>query len=202
MPPSELESVLQQAIGGDVDALERLFDEYEDALLAYVDRHLPNELRSSTDPDDILQDTYYRACQTIRSFTPEGEDCVHRWLVTIARTRMIEVLRLSRSRKRGNGGAANNREETEVIVLLEDLALYRRTPSQSAASHELLAAVEQSVHRLPPAYREVVTYRYLEGLTVGDTAARMRRTDDAIHWLSCRALDALRIDLRSASLFT
>jgi RNA polymerase sigma-70 factor, ECF subfamily len=193
--------VLQRAIGGDVDALEQLFDEHEDRLLAYVVRHLPLDLRSSTDPDDILQDTYYRACQAIRGFIPEGEECVYRWLVTIARKRMVELLRLYRSRYRVDPRGVQDSDDAEVISLLAQLVVYRRTPSQSAASHELLAAVEQSVHRLPPVYREVVTCRYLEGLTVVDTAARMRRTGDAIHWLCYRALRALRTELRSASLF-
>ncbi|MFI5380487.1 MAG: RNA polymerase sigma factor [Tepidisphaerales bacterium] len=192
-------AALTRAIAGDAEALQEVLAAHHAQLLAYVTKHFPAEVRNIVDPQDIVQDTCFEACRLIGKFRPDGEDSTFRWLITIARHRMVHLLRIQRSRQgKGDEGCQG---DAPIVAALSELALYRRTPSRSAASHEFLAAVEQSIARLPPAYRQVVTLRHLEGLSVEETAVRMNRTPDAVYWLCSRALQAIRLDLRSASFF-
>jgi RNA polymerase sigma factor (sigma-70 family) len=187
-------------------SLQLLFHTERARLLEYVRRHLPAELAGVIDVQDVLQDTYINAFRRMGQFSPGGDSSsVFRWLVTIARHRIAELLRLQRTAKRGGRrsaadlGAAD--DDDSLIQTLAQLAVYQRTPSRSAAAHEFMAAVEESLRRLPGAYRDAVNLRYVQGLTPGEIASKIGRSERAVHMLCNRGLKAVRLDLRSASLF-
>lgn len=187
-------------------AVELALSQQSDKLLAYLERHLPQELRPTIEPADVLQDTYFDAFRRIAEFRWEEADSVYRWLVTIARNRVIDLVRMKRALKRGGGHGAGrdllaDGGEDSVVAMLAELAVYRRTPSRSAAARELTVAVERSVGRLPEIYGEVIRLRYLEGLPVEETARRMGRSPGAIKQLCNRAYKALRVEMKSASMY-
>ncbi|HYE17374.1 MAG TPA: sigma-70 family RNA polymerase sigma factor [Tepidisphaeraceae bacterium] len=188
--------LLRRAMAGDGRALERLMEIVEPQLTAYVARHLPTDLRAQLDPPDVAQDVYVEAFRHFGDFRPDGNpDAFARWVLTIARHRLINVVAALRAAKRG-GGARTLRDGSEdgggVVRLLEQLAAQRRTPSQSAAAHEDVRRLEQCIADLPEDYRRAVTLRHLEGLAVADVARAMDRTPGAVHMLCSRGLRALR----------
>lgn len=189
--------MIERAIAGESDALAAILRAQTPRLLPYIQRHFPTELDGSVEPADVLQDVYFESCRLIRGFKPRGEDCVYRWLVTIARHRMVDLLRVHRTRVK-LGRAWTDTTGDPVANLLEELAVYRRTPSRSAASHEMMRAIEEAIGRLSPEYRQAVTLRHIQGLSVAETASQMGRTEEAVYWLTCRALQALRADLQSS----
>lgn len=169
-------------------------------VLTYVERHLPNRLSSLIDSQDVLQDTYFEAFCRITQFVPSDNTSVYRWLVTIARNRIAILIRSEQALKRG--GSANRADPGgSIVAMLAELAVYHRTPSKSTAAHELMVAVEQSLNRLPDDLRTAVRYRYVEGLSPAEIAARMGRTVRAVHQLCYRGIQQVRLDLRSASVF-
>jgi RNA polymerase sigma factor (sigma-70 family) len=180
-------------------------------LLSYIKRHLPSELAGWFEPQDILQDTYFEAFRRIGQFTPTESSSAFRWLVTIARHRIAELMRMKRTAKRGGGRSrvaersATHRpsagESDSVVALLSDLAVHRKTPSRSAAGHEFMRALEQAMARLPADLGRALRLRYIEGMSPGEIAVRMGRSERAVHMLCNRALKAVRLELRSASLF-
>jgi DNA-directed RNA polymerase specialized sigma24 family protein len=91
------------------------------------------------------------------------------------------------------------KDESSVLAAIERLVVYHRTPSGSAVAHEFISTIERSLYQLVPAYREVITCRFIEGLTVDQTARRMCKENDQVYVLSSRALGALREQLCSAS---
>jgi RNA polymerase sigma-70 factor (ECF subfamily) len=114
---------------------------------------------------------------------------------------------MKRAQKRGGRDGARNVlqdgafGEDSVVAMLAELAVYRRTPSRSAVVHELMGAIESAVERLPETYREVIRLRYMEGLSVEQTAERTDRTPGSIKQLCHRAYKLLRIEMRSASIY-
>jgi RNA polymerase sigma-70 factor (ECF subfamily) len=193
---------------GDPRAFEALVGQESQKLLAYLQRHLPQELRPGIEPADVLQDTYFEAFRSFEDFRWDGADSVYRWLVTIARNRVIDLVRMKRALKRGGGEGGGRQVATDgafgqdsIVAMLTELAVYRRTPSRSAVRREIIAAVERSVDRLPVTYRDVIRLRYLEGLPIDETAERMGRTPGAIKQLCKRAYKALRVEMRSASMY-
>jgi RNA polymerase sigma-70 factor (ECF subfamily) len=144
-----------------------------------------------------------RAISSIGAFEPVGTDPFHKWLVAMSRCVLADRLRKLRSLKRGGnlrievpGGSADS-----VARLLEELSVYSRTPSNSAASHELMAYIRRTIERLSADHREVLNLRYMSGLDVKETAQKMGRTEPAVVMLTSRALKSLREQLRSLSLY-
>lgn len=196
------ESTSQSA--ADAIALKRLLIAHTDQLLSYVTRHLPANLRQLIEPQDILQDTFFEAFQRFSEFVATDEKAAYRWLLTIARNRLIDQIRMQRAAKRGGNRLHLAEEEVRhlsVVGLLQDLAAHNRTPSQSASRRELVVILGQSLHALKPDYREVVRLRYIEGLSLSETAAQMKKTENSAQKLCGRALAALRTELKTASCY-
>jgi RNA polymerase sigma factor (sigma-70 family) len=189
----------------DLASLRRLLMAQSDQLSGYLARHLPPGMRRFIEPRDILQDVFFEAFQRLPEFSPADDEASSRWLMTIARNRLVDLIRMHKSAKRGGGGAIGLGDEElrhiSVVLLLKDLAVHYRTPSRSASRREVIAMIEQSMRLLRPEYREAVELRFLMGLSLKETAIQMKRTEDSAQKLCGRALDALRTEMRSASLY-
>ena len=187
----------------DPRAAQMLLFSEQPRVLAYIERHLPAAVAALIQPVDVLQDVYIEAFRRMDSFTRHDETSVHRWLITIARAQIAMLLRRHRAKKRGGAaGTLNVSQATDsLVLLLDDLAVSRHTPSRSAAGHELRAALEGALARLNAGYAQAIRLRYIDGLTAPEAAAKMGKTVAAVHMLCQRGLQAVRLDLRSASLF-
>jgi RNA polymerase sigma-70 factor (subfamily 1) len=201
-------SLISKAVAGNLAAMEVLLHRHRKPLIAYVRQHFPEALRFSTEPDDIVQDVWLRAIRNFSVFRGNTFRMVYGWLVAIARTVIADQLKSFRAAKRkgtrhllddvvvdGSG------EDSSIIRLLKEMALYQRTPSKSAASHELMAALDGAISRLPADQAEAVRLRYLTGLEIQEIADKMRRTVPSVWMLCNRALKSLRWEMRSVSLY-
>ena len=177
--------------------LQGILQENAPRLLAYLDRHMPPGLRRLVEPQDVLQDVFFEAFVRIHEFQPHGDDAHHRWLVTIARHKILNLLRAQRAVKRG-GRLQSANDSSRIIDMLEQLAVYTRTPSQSAISHEVAKAVQQSLNSLKPQYRQVLQCRYFDGLSIQQTSAFLHKTEGAVTMLCSRALNELKDLILSA----
>lgn len=197
------EDLIQDALAGDAIAMQALLHSNRARLLEYVQRHLPQQVRSFLEPEDVLQDTFIEAIRRLKEFSPTSTEHVTRWLMTIARHKMIDLYRAHQAAKRGGARKVDAEQQSDggVIALLETLAIYHRTPSRSAAAHELAAALDRSINRLPPDYRQAIRLRHVEGIAAKDAASRMNRTEGAFHLLCNRGLKQLRATMRSESLY-
>jgi len=194
-------NLISQAVGGDLVAMELLLHSYHSRLLAYIQSKFPAELGGTLEPQDIGQDTWLRAVRAIRSFNPQGSDAFYRWLVAIARNLMTDQLRHAiRVRSVGTLPLLDP-ADSSMAQLLNDLAVYSRTPSRSATNHELLEALNIALDRLRPEQAEALRLRHLDGLAISEVAARMKRTEGSVLMLCNRALKSLRWEMRSVSLY-
>jgi RNA polymerase sigma-70 factor (subfamily 1) len=182
-------------------ALQRLVHTHASELAAYVGRMTPPDLKRLVDPQDVVQDTYFEAFQRLGQFTADNADAALRWLKTIARHRLTDVMRKHNAAKRDHRRTTEQVTHGSVVDLLHELAVYRRTPSKSAVARELLRTLESSIDRLSTDYRHVVNYRYIDGLSYKEAGERMNRTEDATRMLAGRALQALRVEMGSESRF-
>jgi RNA polymerase sigma factor (sigma-70 family) len=183
--------------------LFRLLNNTRAKVLAYVSRQIPQDLRHLLEPEDIFQGVCCRASgQMGGRAIPEDPDAALRWIMTVARNFLIDRVRELRAQKRG-GGLLTEVEirHGSVVAMLQDLALYSRTPSASAAAHEFLQLVEQGVGRLATDQQSAVRLQYIEGLSLAEAAIKMCRTEGAIRKLCERGLAQLRVDLRTASMY-
>ena len=167
-------------------------------LVAYVGRHLPAWLASVVDPADVVQDVYLEAMRRSTEFQPADADHTRRWLMTIARNRLVDLIRHHGAAKRGGQvSVVSAAPDASTVGLLAEVAIYDRTPSKSAAAHEIAALIHRSIADLPADYAQVLRLRYLDGLSGKAVAAELSRTEGAVHVLCHRAVEALRLRLRS-----
>lgn len=201
-PPAVDPTWIARAAVGDPRALERVLPFFRDNLLAFVTRLMPPGLRPVLDPQDVVHDTCMEAFRRIGEFKAADPAAVQRWLFTIARHRVIDLVRTHRRIKRGGGRlAVDLGDDAGVARLLGELAVYERTPSRSAMRHELRLALEQSIGRLAAPLRDAVRLRHMTGLSFKEVAVKMDRTERAVQQLCTRALRELREELRSASVY-
>jgi RNA polymerase sigma-70 factor (subfamily 1) len=191
------EELVSVAAGGDLLALEQLLRVERPRVLQYIHRHFPAELKRVLEPQDVLQDTLFQAARSIRSFKSEDPDSFYRWLVTIARRCMLDMIAARRAQKRGEGKTRGD----SVAVLMQDLAIEDSTPSGVLAGKELATTLEQCIGKLPADYAEAVRLRYFDALPFGEIAAKMGRSQDAVRMLCNRAMEALKSEMRSATRF-
>ena len=201
------DALLHKAVAGDGDALETLLLQYFDRLVAVVSGRIPDDVRSALSAEDVVQDAFIVAFQRIGGFQPQGCEAFFAWLSQIAENRLMDATKALRAAKRGGGWArvtdARDATDDDIIPVLEMLPTRSRTPSRSAAAHEALAALEAALEALEPDYREVLRLRYIEMQPVAACAARLQRSEGAVHMLLSRALAALRARLgESARYFT
>jgi RNA polymerase sigma-70 factor (ECF subfamily) len=204
MPSTDDELILiAKAIEGHLPSLEILLYRHNNRLLSYVRSKLPERLRGLMEPQDILQDTWLTAVRLISGFRPEGADCVFRWLVAIARHQISDQLKYIRRSKRSNTRLATQGADgdSSIVRLLEELAVYHRTPSKSAMSHELMTALDSAIDRLPTDQAIALRLRHLSGLAIDEVAVQMRRSRGSVLMLCNRALKSLRWEMRSVSLY-
>ena len=200
-PESEL---IARAVAGDSAAVQELLLLHYDRLAARLTTALPTDLQAALSVEDVLQEAFADAVGRISTFEARGEGAFFGWLSTIADHRLLDLIRAARAAKRGGGWtpiSPAGSETSTVGDLLALLAADDHTPSRSIAGHEAAGAVQSAINGLKDEYREVLRLRYFDGLTVTETAARMGRTEPAIHMLCHRAVGQLREALGSASQF-
>lgn len=126
---------------------------------------------ASGDVDDIAQDVFLQAWQqlaTLRNASAFGS-----WVAAIARSRAID----------------HRRRERPTDELPADIA--QPVGPADEESHLILAAIRT----LPPAYREPIMLRLVEGMTGPEIAARTGLTPASVRVNLCRGMKHLRARL-------
>ena len=167
-------ALVKAAQAGDMGAFGELFDRYYDVVFRYVLFRMGDR----SPAEDITQETFVRALRRITSVSYQGRD-IGAWFVTIARNLILDHVKSSRYRLEQTTGEmvepspSTNGPEQQVI--------------DRAANDELLLAVK----KLNPDQQECIQLRFLQGMSVAETARIMNRNDGAVKALQHRAVRRL-----------
>ena len=164
-------------------------------LVTTIEKQVPSDLRGLLSADDVCQEAYVSVFRQVASFQPHNERAFERWLRTIADRKLVDLIRTLRAAKRGGGKRVNARytrdDTSSMIELLDVLAVHERTPSRSVAHRELVHMIQGALDALKEDYREVLQLRYIQSLSVAETAEKMGRSDGAVMMLCNRGLQQL-----------
>ena len=180
-PPAEGDSatalaLVHRAQGGDADAFGELYDRYVDMVYRYV----AYRVGSAQLAEDLTSETFLRALRRIGSFTWQGRD-VGAWFVTIARNLIADHYKSSRYRLEMTTDDVAGTGSPVLTDGPEDTVL------EQLQNKQLLAAVTQ----LGPEQQECIVLRFLQGLSVAETAQIMGKNEGAIKALQYRAVRSL-----------
>ena len=164
-------ALVELARNGDSEAFGLLYDHYH----PQVYRFLYYRVGSQVLAEDLTSDTFFRALRSMSNFRWQGKD-FGAWLMTIARNLTTDHYKSGKNR---------------LEVTTEDM-----TPHDSAAEGPESAVLAQltnealmeALQQLPAEQQECLVMRFLQGLSIAETAQALERSDGAIKQLQLRAV--------------
>jgi RNA polymerase sigma-70 factor (ECF subfamily) len=166
--------LVARAQAGDADAFGALYDRYLDLVYRYVYYRVGGKALA----EDLVSETFLRALRRIGTFEWQGRDFAA-WLITIARNIIADHYKSGRFRL----------EVTTADMLDADRAT--DGPESEVLDGITNAALLDAVKRLNSEQQECVVLRFLQGLSVLETAQAMEKTEGAIKALQYRAVRTL-----------
>lgn len=130
------------------------------------------------DAEDLTQETFVRALRRISSVSYQGRD-IGAWFVTIARNLIFDHVKSSRYRL--------EQTTSEIVELSPSTGGPEQEVLDLATNDELL----RCVRKLNPDQQECIQLRFLQGLSVAETAEIMDRNEGAVKALQHRAVRRL-----------
>jgi RNA polymerase sigma-70 factor (ECF subfamily) len=154
---------------GDRDALQFLYMRYSGNIYGYV----RSILRDDHEAEDVTQHVFAKLITALHKYDDRGVPFVA-WLLRLSRNVAIDHMR-------------SHRTTPTEHVLDADQA----SPSDLDTSLTVRAALAT----LPDDQREVVVLRHIVGLSPGEIADRLGRSEGSVHGLHHRGRRALQVEL-------
>lgn len=168
---TRLIGLVELARGGDSEAFGLLYDHYHSSVY----RFLYYRVGSVALAEDLTSETFFRALRSMSSFRWQGKD-FGAWLMTIARNLTTDHYKSSKTR---------------METATEDMSPHDSAtdgPEVAVLSTLTNEALLGALKKLPPEQQECLIMRFLQGLSIAETAQVLGRSDGAIKQLQLRAV--------------
>ena len=172
------DDVLTAARTGAAWACTRLYEDLAGVVTGYLRQ------QGADEPDDVASETFLHVFRSLSTFEGD-EDAFRSWVFTIAHHRLVDERR-RRAR----------RPATSPMSDADDHAEAHDTAERAVVDAYHWEQLERHLGVLTRAQRDVVLLRVVAGLSVAETAAVVRRGEDAVRQLQHRGLRALEERLR------
>jgi len=158
------------AKAGDMEAIRFLYMRYKDNVYGYV----LSIVREQHEAEDCTQQVFMKLISAIHKYEPRTVPFTA-WILRVARNIAIDHLRQRRA--------------------LPCEEVFEASHQTDESSRECRWGLEVALEALPEEQRDVVMLRHLVGLSPGEIATRMGRTESSIHGLHHRGRLTLRRQL-------
>jgi RNA polymerase sigma-70 factor (ECF subfamily) len=161
---------------GDPDAIGALYDQHYSAML----RYFRARVASLEAAEDLTGDVFKQMVGALPQYRAVGLP-FRAWLFRIAHNRLVDHYR---------------KESSRVSVQLEAVEQEVRGGDDPALAAEQRLTLEHAIRaltELESSQRDVLSLRFLSGLSLRDTALALGKTEDAVKALQRRGLAALRL---------
>lgn len=177
-------TILRMA-GGDLTAMERLYDHFSGAVYALILRTVGRE----SEAEELLQEVFLQAWRDAARYD-ESRGSVAAWLFTIARTRSIDHLRARARRPIAAAGPDEGRGDSQDT--LTHIADEGPEPDTIVVEKDLTDRIRRVMASLPEVERLVLEKVYFEGLTHSEVAEATGWPIGTVKSRMARAMKALR----------
>ncbi|GAA2164719.1 RNA polymerase sigma-70 factor (ECF subfamily) [Humibacillus xanthopallidus] len=175
---SRIVALVELAKDGDREAFGQLYDAYVDT----VHRYLFVRVGQRALAEDLTSETFVRALRRIDTFSWQGKD-IAAWFITIARNLVADHVKSARFR-------------FEVTTAdMRDADRHVDAPDEEVMTRQRDEQLVTAIKALRPEQAECITLRFLQGLTLAETARVLGRSEGAVKQLQLRATRALRVSL-------
>ena len=164
-------ALVELARTGDKDAFGLLFDHYHPSVYRFV----YYRTRSQTLAEDLASETFFRALRSMNNFRWQGKD-FGAWLMTIARNLTTDHFKAGRTRLE---------QTTEDMGIHDATAEGPETMVMASLTNEALLT---SLQQLPKEQQECLIMRFLQGMSIAETAQVLGRSEGAVKQLQLRGV--------------
>jgi len=168
---TRLIALVELARTGDADAFGMLYDHYQGSVF----RFLFYRTRSSTLAEDLTSETFFRALRNMQNFRWQGKD-FGAWLMTIARNLATDHFKAGRTRLE---------MATEDMGLHDDSTEGPETAVLASLTNEVLL---KALTELPSEQKDCLVMRFLQGMSIAETAGVLGRSEGAVKQLQLRGV--------------
>ena len=144
---------------GDSQSLAALYDESSAYLFGLALRFL----NDSSDAEEVLMDVYQQVWRKASGFDP-ARGTVWGWLIMLTRSRALDLLRSSASRRSFEQAPAEHAPEP----VAQDQPL-----DEAASSRQQRLLIQQALEELPGEQRHAIELAYFSGMTHYEIADRL-----------------------------
>jgi RNA polymerase sigma-70 factor (ECF subfamily) len=150
-------------------------------------------IRSRFDESDVVHEALLKAHRCRDQYHGQTEAQLLAWLAEILRTTFLDMVSAAYRKK-----CDPNLEQS--IRCLQDssslvgpwLGADQSSPSEQAQARERDQALAEAMEKVSPDQREAIVLHHFLGMSVGEAAKQMRRTEKAVAGLLLRGRQALR----------
>ena len=168
---AELVSKAQQ---GDQMAFASIYEQYSPLVYRFLRRRLDG---SDEVVEDLTEDVFVKVYEKLDRYVERGLPFTA-WLYRIAHNHLVDYLRtLPRM-------TAHSLDDVAEVPEVAAGAAYRQVLDRQS--------LEPAMARLTPEQRQAIELRFMEGMSVAETAKSMGRSEEAVKKLQARALANLR----------
>ena len=171
---TRLRALVDLAKEGDAEAFGQLYDHYVTGVFRFIYYRVGSQQLA----EDLTSETFVRGLRAIQRFNWLGKD-FGAWLTTIARNLVADHFKSSRSR-------------LEIVSdTIPEGTTHAPSPEQevlSLISNDMLLG---AVSGLPAEQRDCILMRFIQGLSIAQTAAALGRSEGAVKQLQLRAVRSL-----------
>ena len=178
-------AVARRILAGDEKAFQELFDRFFPRLYRFALARLNGDRHTA---EDIVQQTFCNAIERLDAY--RGEAALYTWFCQICRNALADHYR---RRGRGNERVVLLEDQPNVRAILETLtAPAQDSPEIGQWRSEVHRVVQAVVDALPSHYGDVLEWKYVDGLSVREIAARLGQSQKAAESVLARARAAFR----------
>jgi RNA polymerase sigma-70 factor (ECF subfamily) len=168
-----ISAAVRRAQAGESEALRFLYLRYKDNVYGYV----LSILRDQHEAEDVTQQVFLKLMSVIHKYEPRQVPFTA-WIIRVARNMAVDHQRQRRAIPRAEIFEPSDRAED--------------------ALDERRRSIEHALEALPEDQRGVVVLRHLVGMSPGEIADHLGRSEASIHGLHHRARQALKRKLEDA----
>jgi RNA polymerase sigma-70 factor (ECF subfamily) len=172
--PGEVARAVARAKQGDRAAIRFLYLRYSGNVYGYA----RSIVRNDHDAEDVVQQVFTRMLTAIQNYEQRSVP-FSAWLLRITHNTAIDQIR-------------------RRAPLCEDPETMLADEPEHVESDHLRTTIREALSELPEVQREIVVLRHVAGLSPGEIAERMGRSEDSIHGLHHRGRRALQAALTQA----
>ncbi len=168
------EKIIKCAVGGDSSAFGVLYDHYQPMIYRFA----LVKMGGREEAEDLTHQVFLSAWQNIGKYKDLGHP-FSSWLYQIAKNQIVDYYRS----KKNDISLDNSDAELFVSSATEPVDI----PMRLAMEKVFIA-----IKKLKPEYQDVVMLRFVEDVSLRDTAQALKKTEGAVKLMQHRAIKELK----------